>query len=67
MHFIDSEEFELMTPMGKMITWIESGCSTSGQSWQEFKKLMLESERFNILAAKTDVLLEQSEKFLNDN
>jgi hypothetical protein len=50
-----------------MIEWIESGCSTSGISWETFKELMLQSEQFSIIKAKTDEFIDSVKHLTNDN
>jgi hypothetical protein len=58
---------EELTPMQRMIEWIESGCSTSGKSWETFKELMLQSEQFSIIKAKTDEFIDSVKHLTNDN
>jgi hypothetical protein len=55
------------TPMQSMINWVENGCSLSGDIWDDWKEIMLNSERMAIIEAKTETLINQSKKFLNDN
>jgi len=67
MQNISSEDFDSMTPMAKMINWIESGCSTSGEKWEDWKQVMLQSERISIIEAKTEQLIKNVNRFINDN
>jgi len=50
-------ELEETTPMERMILWIESGCATQGERWEEYKALMLKSEQmFAKYAANQEII-----------
>lgn len=55
------------TPMQRMIDWIEAGCSTSGENWEKWKRVMLTSEKISLLDAKSEQLIKTSKMFTNDN
>lgn len=55
------------TPMQRMIEWIESGCSTSGDNWEKFKMTMLRSEEFNLLLEREKAILNYLQSISNDN
>jgi hypothetical protein len=55
------------TPMQRMIEWIESGCSTSGENWERFKETMLKSEELYTLCESEKATINYLQSISYDN
>lgn len=51
---MENKKAQQKTPVEKMIEWIETGCSTSGENWESFKNMVLSYERITLLEAKAE-------------